>query len=148
MTVKEMTAVVAALMMVAVFGAFNTVQARGRTVSVTGARGRTCTRSVQRGFTSAGYQRSVTSTGPAGYSTSHGSTATITGNGIADINTQVYPSYAGSAGRTTTVTGPGGNTASRAVQRGFNSEGYQRSVTTTGPAGRSGTRTSTTTVTP
>ncbi|GEM_PF-4499398 len=100
MTVKEMTAVVAALMMVAVFGAFNTVQARGRTVSVTGARGRTCTRSVQRGFTSAGYQRSVTSTGPAGYSTSHGSTATITGNGIADINTQSIPLMRGApAGR-------------------------------------------------
>ena len=43
-------------------------------------------------------------------------------------------------GRNTTVTGPGGNSASRNVSRGFTESGYQRNVSTTGPAGRSGTR--------
>ena len=117
-----------AIIIAGAFMGLNQAQARGRSTTFTGAKGRTATRSVQKGWTSSGYQRNVTTTGPGGNTYSHGSTTTADGNG----------------NRTTTMTGPAGNTATRNVQQGVSSSGYQRNVTTTGPGGGSVSHSTTT----
>ena len=123
----------AIVLVVIIAGAFmpsNQVQARGRFTTFTGPRGRTGSRSVQRGWTSSGYQRSVSTTGPGGNTYSHSSTTTGVGTG----------------NRTTTMTGPAGYSATRNVQQGVSSNGYQRNVSTTGPGGNTASHSTVTTV--
>jgi len=122
--------VIMAVIIAGIFMLPSPVQARGRFTTFTGPRGRTGSRSVQRGWTSSGYQRNVSTTGPGGNTYTHSSTTTGVGTG----------------NRTTTMTGPAGNTATRNVQQGVSSGGYQRSVTSTGPAGNTASHSTVTTV--
>jgi hypothetical protein len=132
--------------------------ARERSATVTGSGGRSGTRSVEAGMTENGYNRTVTNQGPyrsGGHSTTYTSngngsvsgTTTVQGPGGGSTSysssTQSHTAANGGRGHSTTVTGPGGNTANRDVEAGMTEEGYQRNVTATGPAGRSGSRTST-----
>ena len=115
---------------VGIFLSPNNGLARGRFTTFTGPKGRSATRSVQRGMTSSGYHRNVTTTGPGGNTYSHSSTTTGIGTGD----------------RTTTVSGPAGNTVTRDVQQGVSSSGYNRNVTTTGPGGNTYSHSTTATV--
>ncbi len=69
--------IVLAVAIVTAFMPSNQAQGRGRSTTFTGPRGRTCNRSVQRGMTSDGYQRTVNTTGPGGNNISHSTTTTI-----------------------------------------------------------------------
>ncbi len=149
--------VMAIILAIALMPSYQAI-AGGRKFMFTGPGGKSGSRSVEHGMTSNGYQRNVTATSPAGQSVSHGSTTTydstqgittnVTGPGGNNtiINTQGTRGSHGSGTRNTTVTGASGNTATRSVDHGMTSEGYNRTTTSTGIKGRSFSHSTTRTI--